>query len=135
MNIISRQSNYEDEEWWETHPLMPGMYITALRGEGHHEDLQTPVGVVKGLAKIHHRCDRVIYPFSDIAYFVISVLPDKGATVIDLGHNNSYHIAPEEIHQYELVQEFHNLPVRAEYINDFLTGKYKTEIAWFEGQR
>jgi hypothetical protein len=132
MNIISRRDAYEEEEWWETHPLLPGMYITLLRGMEREPDLETPVGVVPGLVKPHATVVSPIYPFTDIAYFVLSVLPDKGATVIDLGHNNSYHIGPDEIHQYELINEFHNLPVDAAYINDFLTGKYKSEIEWFE---
>ncbi len=135
MNIISRQNAYDEEEYWEEHALMPGMYITVLRGTEMEKDLETPVGILRGKAKCHPTVRSPIYPFTDIAYFVISVMPDKGATVIDLAHNNSYHIAPNEIDQYELIQEFHNLPVDADYINRFLTGGYASEIKWFEGQR
>lgn len=99
---------------------MPGMYITVLRGPGINSD------------KCHERVKSPIYPHTDIAYFVFSVVPGKGAMVKDCAHNNSYFIAEDEIGDYELVENYMSGFDHLDYINEFLTGRFSSDIAWFE---
>ena len=114
MNITNRESDHDDEEWWGEAALMPGMYITVLKGKGEdcHEKVKSP-----------------IYPFTNIAYFVTDVKPEC-ANVIDLAHNNTWVIKAEDIKDYELVRCFHNkIKIHVEdiywYSNRFLMGDYK----------
>lgn len=98
--MIPYRSSLDQEELYTTSPKVGMVIIPAALEDGSY--------------------DVSVFPHYKDFLYVIESIEQDGIGIRDDGHNNYWQISNKELHQWELVMEWHNKTVDASAVNEQL---------------
>lgn len=98
--MIFYRYSLDQEEWEKTLPKLGMVLIPAVLEDGSY--------------------DVSVFPNYEDFLYVIESIEEDGIGVRDDVHNNLWHIHNKDLHQWELVMEWHNKSIDPSYVNEQL---------------